>query len=204
MFPERLKATWRSPIYGFFKPKVTIGYDDKGCKYHYFRCAARKCKLNGGVKRNQTTKDKGATSNLKTHAIKCHGEDVVNAAIKGREKGQDHSIFACFARVGQKPVKFSHRTHTNPESRSAPSSLNTSLCLKSFRAHIARWCAESNRPFAIVKDRQFHELMMAGRPSCFIPSPTTVGQDVKLAFERSRQRIDTILKVCSHIYFIEY
>ena len=118
MFPEWLKATWHSAIYDFFKPKATVGYDNKGRKYHYFRCAAQKCKLNGGVRCYQTTKDKGATSNLKTHAIKCHGEDIVNAAIKKTgEKGQDHSIFACFARIGQKSVKFSHRTHTNLETR---------------------------------------------------------------------------------------
>ena len=30
---EQLKFGWHSPIYGFFKPKVTIRYDDKGQKY---------------------------------------------------------------------------------------------------------------------------------------------------------------------------
>lgn len=67
-----------------------------------------------------------------------------------------------------------------------------------FSAHIARWCAESNRPLNIVKDRQFQELMMAGRPSTSIPSPKTVSRDIKLAFERSRQRIDKIMKVCTN------
>ena len=42
---------------------------------------------------------------------------------------------------------------------------------------------------------------MAGRPSCKIPSPTTVGRDVKLAFERSCERIDKILKVRVYIEF---
>jgi hypothetical protein len=67
--------------------------------------------------------------------------------------------------------------------------------LRADRAHIARWCAESNRPLNIVKDRQFEILMKTGRPGTSIPSPSTVTRDVKLVFERTRERINRILKV---------
>ena len=42
------------------------------------------------------------------------------------------------------------------------------------RAHIARWCAKSNRSMNIVKDRQFEILMKTGWPGTSIPSPMTV------------------------------
>ena len=72
-----------------------------------------KCKLNGGVRRYQDSKDKAATSNLKTHVVKCHSKDAVDAAVKKMEGNglKDRLIFACFAHIGQKPVKFSHKTH---------------------------------------------------------------------------------------------
>ena len=66
------------------------------------------------------------------------------------------------------------------------------------RAQIARWCAESNRPLKIVKDRAFAVLMKAGRPGTTIPSPMMVSRDIDTAFERCRERIDQILKVCLH------
>lgn len=113
----RLKKTWRSPIYGFFKASIEIGYDN-GRKYHYFKCAAKKCKTSGGVRRYQDSKDRAATSNLKTHALKCFGVDAVTAACEKKDPGgRDGSIFASFASVGQQPVKFTHRTHTTDETR---------------------------------------------------------------------------------------
>jgi len=66
-------------------------------------------------------------------------------------------------------------------------------------AQIARWCAESNRPLKIIKDRAFAVLMKAGRPGTTIPSPMTVSWDIDTAFERCRECIDQILKVCLHL-----
>lgn len=37
--------------------------------------------------------------------------------------------------------------------------------------------------------------MKAGRPGTSLPSTMTVSRDIKAAFERCRERIDTILKV---------
>jgi hypothetical protein len=119
-FAERLSKGWRSAVYGFFKPDVKIGYDG-GRKYHFFHCAAQKCQgMKGvhGVRRFQDSKDRAATSNLKYHAIKCFGKDAVDAAFNDTQpKARDASIFAVFARQGQRPVKVSHRAHTKAESR---------------------------------------------------------------------------------------
>lgn len=110
-------------MYGFFKPEVTIGYDgEQRRKYHFFHCAAKKCRGQKGihgVRRFQDSKDRAATSNLKSHAIKCFGQDAVEAAFKKSEpKNPNKSIFAAFARQGQRlPVKVSHRALTKSESR---------------------------------------------------------------------------------------
>jgi hypothetical protein len=47
----------------------------------------------------------------------------------------------------------------------------------------------------LVKDNEFIQLMKAGRPGTSIPTPITVGRDIKLSFEKCRERIDKILKV---------
>ena len=44
---------------------------------------------------------------------------------------------------------------------------------------LARWLAESGRPFEIVKDRGFLSLMKTGRLGYWIPSPSTVARDAK-------------------------
>jgi hypothetical protein len=64
------------------------------------------------------------------------------------------------------------------------------------RAHIAQWCAKSNWPMNIVRDHQFKVLMKTGRPGTMIPSPMTVSCNIKIVFERCRERINKILKVC--------
>jgi hypothetical protein len=116
---ERLQVGWRSPIYGFFQAKVTVGYDE-GRKYHFFRCASKNCKGKGhkGVRRYQDSKDRAATSNLKTHALRCFGQDPVDAAFNNKQLVErDGSIFTAFAHQGQQPVKVSHRAHTAEELR---------------------------------------------------------------------------------------
>jgi hypothetical protein len=175
---ERLKMSWHSPVYGFFSKSIVIGYEN-GRKFHYFKCTAKKCKSNGGVRRYQDSKDRAATGNLKSHAVKCFGQDVVDAAFGSAAKSgaRDGSIFASFARQGQQPLSVTHRAHTNYE----------------VRAHVARWCAESNRVLAIVKDRMFNILMKAGRPGTSLPSPMTVSRDIQLSFDKSRKRINTLL-----------
>jgi hypothetical protein len=93
---ERLQVGWRSPVYGFFQAKVSVGYDE-GRKYHFFKCASKKCKGKGqkGVRRYLDSKDRAATSNLKSHAVRCFGQDVVKSAFENTQSGgRDGSIFA--------------------------------------------------------------------------------------------------------------
>jgi hypothetical protein len=53
----------------------------------------------------------------------------------------------------------------------------------------------------IVKDREFLHLMKAGRPGTSLPTPATATRDVKISFEKCRERIDTILKVSLTVMF---
>jgi hypothetical protein len=93
-----LQKTWRSPVYGFFKSDIKIDTDN-GRKFHFFKCAAKRCKVKGGgVRRYQDSQDRAGTSNLKTHAVKCFGADAVDAAFKKIPSiAPDGSIFASFA-----------------------------------------------------------------------------------------------------------
>jgi hypothetical protein len=114
----KLKRTWRSPVYTFFNlDDISVQvHDGRPCQF--FPCAARKCKTAiRGIRRYQDSTDKASTANLRHHAMRCFGEDTVCNAVKGDNKGQSGSIFASFAHQGQKPVLYSHRSHTNPEVR---------------------------------------------------------------------------------------
>jgi hypothetical protein len=152
---DRLRKTWRSPIYNFFKPNVTIQHhNDRLC--HFFACAARSCKSSaGGVRRYQDSKDKASTANLKAHAIKCFGEEAVKIATgaKDVEIRTSQSIFAAFARQGQVPRNSSLHPHTNLQAR----------------AQIIKWVTENNRPINIINDRALRDLLTAGRPHLALP-----------------------------------
>jgi hypothetical protein len=115
---DNLEKTWRSPIYTFFKPEVTLQYHD-GRPCHFFACATKKCKLcAGGMQHFQDSKDKSSTANLKHHVVQCFGEDTVNAAVAGKKTDNcGRLIFSLFACKGKQPVKHSHRVHTNPKVR---------------------------------------------------------------------------------------
>ncbi|KAJ7366043.1 hypothetical protein DFH08DRAFT_617433, partial [Mycena albidolilacea] len=169
---------WTSPIYSFFDDNVETVTDRDGCKYQAFKCKApRGCKGKSGVYDPHT--DRSSTSNLKKHAKQCWGSDVVDARIKGvaADASRDGSIFAAFARSGQRPVNASHRTHTRPE----------------FRTCIVCWIAEANRPLKIVEDRQLQDLLTAGRPDLTTPSRSTVARDLKAVYERSADRVKKLL-----------
>jgi len=138
--------------------------------------------------------DKGdarLTSNMRKHAKKCWGEEVVTSADNAKNANEvrattvmgalnPQSITAAFERKGKGKVNYSHGQHTKTEAR----------------AEIVRWVAESKRPFEIVADRGFQSLMKTGRPEYYIPSPTTVSRDVKKVFVNVRKRMAAMLQVC--------
>ena len=63
------------------------------------------------------------------------------------------------------------------------------------RIEIVSWIAESKRPFTIVKDCGFRDLMKTGCPEYRLPSPATVARDVKHVFVGMRSIISAKLKV---------
>jgi len=56
------------------------------------------------------------------------------------------------------------------------------------------------RPFSIVEDQGFKNLMKTGRPEYHIPSRVTVAQDVRNVFKKTRERIGKMLKVWNPNY----
>ncbi|KAJ7488459.1 hypothetical protein B0H11DRAFT_1720432, partial [Mycena galericulata] len=116
--------------------------------------------------------DSGSNSNLRKHAILCFGQHAVDSAIAGQgPKNPDGSIFAVFARAGQKPLTVTHRAHTDAEART--------------------------RPPNIVNDRGFRTLMTAGRPNLHLPSARTISRDIQASFMKCKATIDKLLQVCS-------
>ncbi|EPS93986.1 hypothetical protein FOMPIDRAFT_64676 [Fomitopsis schrenkii] len=188
MIVGRLQKRWTAPVYAFFKPNVSIEYI-KGRCVHVFRCANTGCKQQ--VRRYHGTGDTKSTGNLRKHVKSCWGaealhaadlkDSAVNAQDAVRTYRRTHDIKVAFGNVGKKTVSFSTRQHTPSETR----------------AEIVRWVSESMRPFNIVKDRGFVLLMKTGRPEYAIPSPTTVGRDVRKVFTRVRERVARMLKVCT-------
>ncbi|EDR14413.1 uncharacterized protein LACBIDRAFT_306233 [Laccaria bicolor S238N-H82] len=121
---EQLAKEWTAGIYGFFKPDPIIDYV-KGCCVHTFICGATHCRgTSRHVRRFVNTKDAKSTSNLRRHAVKCWGEDNVNAA-RSRPADEIHkatkggsvsgSIMAAFEQQGKGKVSYSHRQHTRTE-----------------------------------------------------------------------------------------
>jgi hypothetical protein len=110
------QKSWRSPIYSFFNPVVTVKMY-KGHVAHFFKCSAQKCKTQAkGVRHYQDKADKTSSANLQHHAIRCFGEDTVNAAIAGEaHTNRSGNIFQSFACQGQWQVTYSNCLHTNPE-----------------------------------------------------------------------------------------
>jgi hypothetical protein len=131
MFPERLQKDWRSPIYAFFQAKISIKEVD-GRRVHDFTCNAVSCKGKGldgrRVRRYLDTGDSKSTSSLRRHAIKCWGGDIISQADKANDLGtardavkgaelKDGSITAVFERTAKGKITYSHRPHTNAETR---------------------------------------------------------------------------------------
>jgi len=150
-----------------------------------------------------------STSNLWRHAVKCWGEENVDAT-RGHPVDEIHeatkgvspsgSIMAAFEHKGKGKVSYSHCQHTRTETRYFLNSLWMRIVLNETlnRAEIVHWVAESSWPLNIVKDHGFQSLMKTRRLEYWLPSPSTSAQDVKLVFAKTRNRIARILKVSLH------
>ncbi|KAG2085775.1 uncharacterized protein F5147DRAFT_748661 [Suillus discolor] len=170
---------WSSPIYAFFEPTPAIEYHDKR-RCHVFKCAAHGCKHH--IRRYLDKKDAKSTGNMRKHVKSCWGEAALQAAmdLDGPIKTllETGSIKTSFERKGKGKVTYSHRQHTRAETR----------------AEVVRWVSESLRPFEMVNDQGFQNLMKTRRPEYYLPSPSTVACNVKQDFVKTWKRIANMLQ----------
>ncbi|VDC02336.1 unnamed protein product [Peniophora sp. CBMAI 1063] len=62
------------------------------------------------------------------------------------------------------------------------------------RAECVRWIVKKKCPFDIVADDPFQSIMKAGRPSLWIPSPSTLHRDTLECFKWGRRAVSSKLK----------
>ncbi|KAJ7437456.1 hypothetical protein B0H11DRAFT_1653756, partial [Mycena galericulata] len=168
------KRSWTSTIYAFYAGDVNIEYRS-GKLHHIFTCTARGCGHH--VARNQTTMDRNSTKNLNKHAKKCWGEDTVNAAS---DMGSLHKVRTLLA------------THKGAKNQRLTDIFKRNTPGSNFEyvSHVPLTKSETRlRPFTIAADRGFRYLMKSGRPTVWIPSPSTIARDIKLLFGKTRERI---------------
>jgi len=142
----------------------------------------------------QDLKDHAATSNLRSHTIRCFGQEAIDAAFNGTHpKARNQSLLHLHNKANN-----SSRSLTMHIQRLNLSEYHLN-CWDPFwlisSAYISWWCTENNCPLHIVKDQHFEVLIKVGQPTTYIPSPSTVSQDIKAVFEKSWECIDKILKV---------
>jgi hypothetical protein len=207
IFLERLAKKWDAVAYAFFElyPEIVTRLSkDKTTQKRYlqFKCRALSC-LNKGpngryVYRELEGNNLTSTKGLLDHIKGCWGTEAIakvgrgettkdrRKALKGvdNRKLREGSIVLTFDRTGKGPVTYLTRPPTKAE-------------IKAF--HV-RWVAESQRPFEIVKDPAYLQNMKEGRPEQYVPSPTTVRRDVKVAFARCREKISRLLRVRTNQY----
>jgi hypothetical protein len=67
-----------------------------------------------------------------------------------------------------------------------------------FRLKLAIWISRRHRPFVIVDDPEFQELLTILNCKVSVPSSVTVSRDVQEIFSISQKVVGTLLKVCFH------
>jgi hypothetical protein len=93
-----------------------------------------------------------------------------------------------------------------------PSDTATSRAMTSFahgstysapklRMKLALWAVRRHRPFAIVADPEFIEILTDLNNKVIVPSPTTLSRDVREFFNMSRLKVATILQVGFSLYY---
>lgn len=125
---EKLRKSWTSPIYGFFTPDP-IFHEVNGCRCVEFVCGANFCKKKGAnqrwVRRFLDTTDRASTSNLRRHARKCWGKEIVECSLQsdvatmrnGLGNQKDGSLPAAFKAKGKSVVTYSTRLLTKTDVR---------------------------------------------------------------------------------------
>lgn len=128
---DRYKKKWDAPVYAFFKPDWDMTpVNGRACIT--FHCAADVCRMPHPYVRRylDLARIDASTSNLRTHAARCFGEDALAAADKAKDANEvrktahtnggvlsGQSITVAFARKGKGKVTYSTRPHTEAEAR---------------------------------------------------------------------------------------
>ena len=69
---------------------------------------------------------------------------------------------------------------------------------------LAMWIARRHRPFTIVEDPEFKELLCMLYPRVEIPSRVTVSRNLKVIFEDSRARVKVMFEVRFFFHVVIY
>ncbi|KAI0292096.1 hypothetical protein B0F90DRAFT_1590774, partial [Multifurca ochricompacta] len=123
---ERLTKEWTAPIYAFFRPVPIVEYVEGHC-CHTFQCAANSCKSRG-VRRYLDKGDANSTSNMRKHARRCWGAEIIASADNAKNANDicsttiqgildPQTITATFKQLGKDKATFLHRQHTKTKSR---------------------------------------------------------------------------------------
>ncbi|KAN0085982.1 hypothetical protein V8E55_007116, partial [Tylopilus felleus] len=128
-----LQKEWISLVYAFFEPMPRI-VEIEGRRTHEFKCMACGCKAT--IRRFLDTKDARSTGNMRKHVRVCWGQEILDAADKAKDVSDVHgkiistylrngSITTAFERKGKGKVTYSHRQHTQHETRGFQSLMKT-------------------------------------------------------------------------------
>jgi hypothetical protein len=69
-----------------------------------------------------------------------------------------------------------------------------------FNLNLVLWVSRRHRPFSIMEDPKFIELLRSLNENVSLPSHQTLSCYVKEVFEASQQNIISLLKVCAHLH----
>ena len=194
---ECLQKSWHSQVYEFLKADVKIGHEN-GCKFHLFRCAAnnaREVALSGNFLTLKTMPEHRTWRHMLSSAsVLMPSMLLLTSQNLGLVMGP--SLLPLLIKVSSQLGYHTVHSQTKKlgDSLISPSYFLLPL-ITLFSAHIVRWCAESNRPLTMIKDRQFIMLMKVGCPCSTLPSPRTISRDLNNAFDNCHKHMDKLLHV---------
>ena len=80
-----------APIYACFHPIPVVEYVE-GRRCHVFQCAAKSCRYKSrGVRRYLDKSDAKSTGNMRKHARKCWGDEMVASVDSAKNTNEVHA-----------------------------------------------------------------------------------------------------------------
>jgi hypothetical protein len=92
-----------------------------------------------------------------------------------------------------------HVTDCSPEENSSTALMSgfahgSTYSPQKLRFIIAMWCSARNRPFHLVQDPEFQELLRMFNVQVSIPSRITVSRDIHRIFDLTKEKVKTLLQ----------